>query len=201
MRWRCFGSWAERGTAVTPTLNISRTLAWLDSEDHTKDEYLKYIGPGLRATYAWRVERQAGSTPDAIARRHANYEFSSSKLPLLHQSDVHTALHGYLTWVCEDARLSIPEEPALVQLFKALREQRPAFTQEGARADDVAVVMKMMVGIADRLNPLRNRASLAHPNEGLLDDPEAMLVINTVRTLLHYVNAKLAVASTAVGPR
>jgi imidazolonepropionase-like amidohydrolase len=79
---------AERGTAITPTLNISRTLAWLDSEDHTKDEYLKYIGPGLRATYAWRVERQAGSTPDAIARRHANYEFSSSKLPLLQQSGV-----------------------------------------------------------------------------------------------------------------
>ena len=27
---------AERGTAITPTLNISRTLAWLDSEDHTQ---------------------------------------------------------------------------------------------------------------------------------------------------------------------
>ena len=79
---------AERGTALTPTLNISRTLAWLDSEDHTKDEYLKYIGPGLRATYSWRIERQAGSTPEAIARRHANYEFSSSKLPLIQQSGV-----------------------------------------------------------------------------------------------------------------
>ena len=79
---------AERGTAITPTLNISRTLAWLDSEDHTRDEYLKYIGPGLRATYSWRVDRQAGSTPEAIARRHANYEFSSSKLPLLQQSGV-----------------------------------------------------------------------------------------------------------------
>jgi hypothetical protein len=43
---------AERGTAVTPTLNISRTLAWLDSENHTKDDYLKYIGPGLRATHS-----------------------------------------------------------------------------------------------------------------------------------------------------
>jgi imidazolonepropionase-like amidohydrolase len=79
---------AERGTAITPTLNISRTLAWLDSEDHTKDEYLKYIGPGLRATYSWRIERQAGSTPEQIARRHANYEFSSSKLPLLQQAGV-----------------------------------------------------------------------------------------------------------------
>ena len=79
---------AERGTAITPTLNISRTLAWLDSEDHSKDEYLKYIGPGLRATYSWRIERQAGSTPEAIARRHANYDFTSSKLPLLQQSGV-----------------------------------------------------------------------------------------------------------------
>ena len=79
---------AERGTAITPTLNISRTLAWLDSEDHRNDDYLKYIGPGLRSTYSWRVERQAGATPEAIARRHANYEFSSSKLPLLQQSGV-----------------------------------------------------------------------------------------------------------------
>ena len=83
-----FDSWRNEAPALTPTLNISRTLAWLDSEDHTKDEYLKYIGPGLRATYSWRIERQAGSTPEAIARRHANYEFSSSKLPLIQQSGV-----------------------------------------------------------------------------------------------------------------
>ena len=79
---------AERGTAITPTLNISRTLAFLDSEDHRNDAYLKYIGPGLQATYLWRIERQAGSTPEQIARRHANYESSSTKLPLLQQSGV-----------------------------------------------------------------------------------------------------------------
>jgi imidazolonepropionase-like amidohydrolase len=79
---------AQRGTALTPTLNISRTLAWLDSEDHSRDDYLKYIGPGLQATYAWRVERQAGSTPAQIERRHANYEFSSSKLPLIRSAGV-----------------------------------------------------------------------------------------------------------------
>jgi imidazolonepropionase-like amidohydrolase len=79
---------AEHGTAITPTLNISRTLAYLDSEDHTKDDYLKYIGPGLRATYGWRIERQAGSSAEAIARRHATYESSSAKLPLLQQAGV-----------------------------------------------------------------------------------------------------------------
>jgi hypothetical protein len=104
---------------------------------------------------------------------------------------VHTALHGFLMWVCEDAGLPVPNDPTIVQLLRALREGHAAFTGNGARADDVQAVMKMMGSIGDHLNPVRNHASLAHPNDALLDDPEAMLVINTVRTLLHYVNAKL----------
>ncbi len=79
---------AERGTAITPTLNISRVLAWLDSEDHSRDDYLRYIGPGLRATYTWRVERAATADAAAIARRHALYDFTSAKLPLLQRAGV-----------------------------------------------------------------------------------------------------------------
>jgi hypothetical protein len=37
---------------------------------------------------------------------------------------------------------------------------------------------------------LRNQASVAHPNVDLLAEPEAMLFINSVRCLLHYLNAK-----------
>ena len=79
---------AERGTAITPTLNISRILAWLDQEDHAKDPYLRYIGPGLRTTYTWRVERAATADAAAIARRHALYDFTSAKLPLLQRAGV-----------------------------------------------------------------------------------------------------------------
>ncbi len=79
---------AERGTAITPTLNISRVLAWLDSEDHSRDEYLRYIGPGLQATYRWRVERAATADSAAVARRHRLYDFTASKLPLLQQAGV-----------------------------------------------------------------------------------------------------------------
>lgn len=79
---------AARGTAITPTLNISRVLAWLDSEDHSHDEYLQYIGPGLQATYTWRVERAATADSAAIARRHALYTFTASKLPLLQRAGV-----------------------------------------------------------------------------------------------------------------
>ncbi|MFN8572679.1 MAG: amidohydrolase family protein [Gemmatimonadaceae bacterium] len=79
---------AQHGTAITPTLNISRTLAWLDSEDHRSDSYLQYIGPGLQQTYAWRVQRAASADSAAIARRHANYTFTAAKLPLLQQAGV-----------------------------------------------------------------------------------------------------------------
>lgn len=79
---------AERGTYVTPTLNGSRIIAYLDQDDHAADAYLAYIGKGLRGTYAWRVERAAKDDAAAIARRHAVYEKNASLLPLLQAAGV-----------------------------------------------------------------------------------------------------------------
>ncbi|MBC7894801.1 MAG: amidohydrolase family protein [Cytophagaceae bacterium] len=84
---------AERGTAITPTLNISRTLAWLDTDNHANDPYLRYIGPGLRNTYQWRVERAAVADAAAIERRHRMYDFTSARLPMLQAAGV-TILAG-----------------------------------------------------------------------------------------------------------
>ncbi|WP_332367881.1 amidohydrolase family protein [Spirosoma telluris] len=79
---------AKNGTFVVPTLNISRTVAYLDQDNHQNDSYLQYIGQGLKNTYAWRVNRVAKDGPDAIAERHAVYEKSASLLPLLHKAGV-----------------------------------------------------------------------------------------------------------------
>lgn len=79
---------AQRGTAVTPTLNGSFVTTYLDRNDHRGDDYLKYIGPGLQATYAWRVERAAKDDAAAIERRHARYQHNASILPLLQRSGV-----------------------------------------------------------------------------------------------------------------
>lgn len=38
---------------------------------------------------------------------------------------------------------------------------------------------------------IRNHASVAHPIEELLEEPEPMLVINITRSILHYLDAKL----------
>ena len=104
---------------------------------------------------------------------------------------VHTALHGYLRAACDDYGITYPPDESLTGLFKRLREQHAALSLSGPRTDDIRRLLGAMSTILDALNPLRNRASLAHANDNLLDRPEAMLVINAARTVLYYLDEKL----------
>jgi imidazolonepropionase-like amidohydrolase len=79
---------AATGLAVTPTLNMGRILAYLDREDHSSDPALALIGPGLRKTYEWRVERAAKAAPDEVAARHLEYELSAKVLPMLRDAGI-----------------------------------------------------------------------------------------------------------------
>ena len=88
-----YGRLAARGTAVTPTLNGSRILAYLDQDTHASDDYLKYLGPGLKATYEGRVTRAASDDAAAVARRHARFEQAARLVPLLQRAGV-TLLAG-----------------------------------------------------------------------------------------------------------
>jgi len=101
---------------------------------------------------------------------------------------VHTALHGYLRAICDEAGVSYPADATTTQLYKALRASHPAFKGQGPRVQDINKVLQSFANVLDALTPVRNKASLAHPNEVLLDGPEAMAVINAARTLLRYVD-------------
>lgn len=79
---------ARLGIAVTPTLNMTRIIAWLNEEDHSRDEGLALIGPGLRGTYDWRIQRAAGWPPQEIASRRRNYQLSLRILPMLRDAGV-----------------------------------------------------------------------------------------------------------------
>ena len=85
---REYQSLAAKGVFVTPTLNMGRILANLDREDHSKDPGLAYIGPGLRKTYDWRIERAAKATPAQVAARHKEYELSARVLPMLVEAGI-----------------------------------------------------------------------------------------------------------------
>jgi hypothetical protein len=111
---------------------------------------------------------------------------------------VHTALHGYLRKVCDDAAIPYELGATMTSLFKKLRADHVAFEENGPRAQDITQIMRAMSSIMDALNPLRNNASVAHPNEELLDEPEAMLAINAARTILHYLDTKLTIHRKAL---
>jgi len=103
---------------------------------------------------------------------------------------IHTALHAYLRHLAHAAGL--PQTDAgIPELLKTLRQSHPALQASGPRAADVTRVLNAMATIVDALNPLRNKASLAHPADELLADAEAMLIINAVRTLFHYLEKRL----------
>lgn len=104
----------------------------------------------------------------------------------------HTALHGYLKRVCVDSNLAAKQDDlGLTDLIKKLREQHPKFQGKAGHEEQTAKVLKAMGVVCDALNPMRNRGSLAHPNQDLLDEPSAMLAINASRTILHYVHHRL----------
>ncbi|MGO9950840.1 MAG: abortive infection family protein [Dissulfurispiraceae bacterium] len=103
----------------------------------------------------------------------------------------HTALHGYLLEICGREEITIKAGASITELFKLIREGHPKFRDMGPRSEDIMRILKSMGSIIDAMNPIRNMASVAHPNTELLQEQEAMLVINIARTILHYVDSKL----------
>jgi hypothetical protein len=104
---------------------------------------------------------------------------------------VHTSLHGHLRFICEDSRIPYRRDDTMVALLKKLRQAHPKLQDLGPRANDIDTVLKASGSILDALNPVRNNASVAHPNAELLGPIEAQLVINVGRSLLTYLDGKL----------
>lgn len=104
---------------------------------------------------------------------------------------IHTALHGYMKTICLNANIPINDQASLMDLFRAIRSQHQAFNSINTAADEIKKLNGALSSIVDTINTLRNNASIAHPNEKILDEAEAILAINCVRTLFHYLDAKI----------
>lgn len=105
---------------------------------------------------------------------------------------VHTSLHGHLRYLCDEAGIEYGRDDTMVALLKKLRQAHPKLQDLGPRAGDIETVLKASGSILDALNPMRNNASVAHPNAALLGRDEAQLVINVGRSLLMYLDGKVA---------
>lgn len=103
---------------------------------------------------------------------------------------IHTTLHGYLKEVCKQEGIALSDDENLTQVFKKLKLNHPKLQTEGPRQSDIDQIISSFSNTLDKLNPIRNKASLSHPNEELLEEDEAMFVVNSAQTVLNYLNRK-----------
>lgn len=104
---------------------------------------------------------------------------------------VHTALHGYLKWVCEQAgSLPATKDPSITELLKCAGRHSKLATSE-THSEKIERILKAFAAALDAVNQIRNRGSMAHPNEQLVDEADAMLVVNAARTILRYLDDRL----------
>lgn len=105
---------------------------------------------------------------------------------------VHTALHGHLRALCDAENVPVNVgDPSITVLLKALRENHARFQERVAFSDETRRMVMQMSTALEALNTIRNKASLAHPNEELLGAAEANLAIDAARTVFRYVDAKV----------
>ena len=104
---------------------------------------------------------------------------------------VHTMIHGHLRYLCGEAGIEYGRDDSTTVLLKKIRREHPALQNLGTRAEDITKILNASASILDALNPVRNNASVAHPNQDLLGRDEAQLVVNAGRTVLAYLDAKL----------
>ncbi|WP_082814760.1 abortive infection family protein [Collimonas fungivorans] len=104
---------------------------------------------------------------------------------------VHTALHGYLNVLCREAGIAVDPGEKMTSVFKKFREQHPKLLYDGPRSNEVGMVFKGAATIIEAVNTLRNNASVAHPNEEVMPQAEAMFLINLIRSLLHFIEMKV----------
>lgn len=115
----------------------------------------------------------------------------SANGPISAVDRVHTALHGYLRAACIASDATVTPDATMNDLFKSLRQQHLSLRDLGEHQEAILKVLRALASILDALNPARNRGSLAHPNEYLLSEEEAVLFINAARTALQYLDSKL----------
>ncbi|MFN3761001.1 MAG: amidohydrolase family protein [Algoriphagus aquaeductus] len=81
-----FRKFAKQGTGIVPTLLISRNIAYLDSLDFLTDTILNYLGPKLKESYQWRIDRYAKEDQPSRENRKRLYEASARLLPIMQKS-------------------------------------------------------------------------------------------------------------------
>ena len=107
---------------------------------------------------------------------------------------LHTSLYGFLRSLCDHANLAYGERDETTKLWSILRKGARELAVAHPEREQVEKVLNGLATIIGALEALRNRASLAHPNEDLLSTEEAALAIDAIHTVANYLTRKFNIA-------
>ncbi|MED1379949.1 abortive infection family protein [Bacillus mycoides] len=106
---------------------------------------------------------------------------------------VHAALHGYLKEICKnEGIIFIKAEPKIQDLWSEIKQKHPKFKVNVKEYNKPINQCVDAIGKAvHNINDIRNQLSYSHPNDEILEETEAKLVINLSRVLLQYIDDKV----------
>lgn len=104
---------------------------------------------------------------------------------------VHTALHGYLRTICEKVSIEIVGEASASRVLTLIVQSHPRFADMGARADETKKTLRTLGAVVDALGTQRNLATLVHPNDELLDEPESKLAVDAAYAIISYLESRI----------
>lgn len=154
------------------------------------DYYIRFITVALLEKLEEHptIELPKVESPDKILKRCIE-EFREAQADgrFLNCIDrLHTAFHAFLKSKAEGGGLTVGPRDGINEIYKLLRSKF-----ELTENERVIKVLNTSSNIVHQFNEIRNHNSLAHPNEGFLDEDDALYIVNTVAALFHYLNAKI----------
>jgi hypothetical protein len=162
--------------------------AWLEEHEPDSLARLRVVASGIHVPDV-RLRTSSEVAREALADAQS---LLTSRGPTSAVDRIHTGLHGFLKAACAEAGIAHAPEATPNQLLKALLDGHGSLMDLGPRSDDMKKIIRTSGAIFDAMGTLRNRASLAHPNDELLDHDEALFVINIARSLLSFLDSKFS---------
>ncbi len=151
------------------------------------DHYLTDIETGIIITSHEVIDFSSISVTDIIAKAIEDAE--SFMIDGKYDSAfdrIHTAFHGYLRKKLDDLEESYEESDTLHQLYNKLHSYIGAEIED-EQSKLIKTTIRSASGVIISINELRNRFSLAHPNESIITSREANLCIRLIKELSDYI--------------
>lgn len=152
----------------------------LDRRENLKNEYLK-VAEELERNSLYIITDIVDSKTCLEALRDAQILLKERGAQSAIDR-VHTTLHAFLIAICKKAKLAFNKDDSITKLFKIINENHYSFqnTQKTTRC---------IANLINDFNPIRNRESLAHPNEELISEEDAQFVIDLTVACIKYISS------------